>query len=500
MLKILSARQTRELDAYTIKHEPISSIDLMERACRAFVHWFGGKFDATKKVGIVCGTGNNGGDGLGIARLLREWDYPVTVWIARGGAGESEDFKTNLRQLQGKVDITEISAGAERGLFGDCDVLVDAIFGSGLSRPTEGIYAQVIECMNAAPAVRIAVDIPSGLLADGHSNGNIFCADYTVTFELPKLAFVLPQSFPYVGEWIVVDIGLSRKFIRECSTPFALLQRKDVARLLKSRKKYDHKGTFGHALLIAGSYGKMGAAVLASKAALRTGAGLLTVHAPACGFPVLQSAVPEAMYSPDDHHHLISTIPSLQKYSAIGIGPGLGQEPPTTEALRNLLERNREAMVIDADALNILSTHREMLHNVPYLSILTPHPKEFERLAGPWNDDFERLEKLRRFSSDHNVIIVLKGANSAIAVPGGDVYFNPTGNPGMATGGTGDVLTGILTGLLAQSYAPIEAAILGVYLHGLAGDLGALEMGMSSLIASDLSEFLPSAFQKLARG
>jgi len=500
MLKILSAKQIRELDAYTIKHEPIMSIDLMERACRAFVHWFGSIFDATKKVGIVCGTGNNGGDGLGIARLLHEWDYDVKVWILRGAVPETADFKTNFERIRGKVDMHEVEAGADRGLFNERDVIIDAIFGSGLSRPAEGIYEQAINCINAAEGITVAVDIPSGLMTDGDSSGAIIKAEQTVTFQLPKLAFFLPQSHPFTGDWHVVDIGLSKSFIRDSDTPYSLIQRKDVCKLVKNRSKFDHKGTFGHALLVAGSYGKMGAAVLASKAALRSGTGLLTVHAPASGYQILQTAVPEAMFSADTSADYFSIAPDSGKYTTIGVGPGLGQHPATVEAFRQLLKGFQQPIVIDADALNILAANPDMRAMVPAGSILTPHPKEFERLAGPWRTDFERLEKVREFASELKVIVILKGANTTIAAPSGHVYFNPTGNPGMATGGTGDVLTGILTGLLAQTYAPLEASLLGVYLHGLSGDLAVIDKGMHGLIASDLTEFLPSAFKKMTRG
>jgi ADP-dependent NAD(P)H-hydrate dehydratase / NAD(P)H-hydrate epimerase len=500
MLKILSAKQIRQLDAYTITHEPVSSIDLMERACRAFVHWFGSVFDATRKIGVVCGTGNNGGDGLGIARLLSEWDYPVKVWIVRGPVAETNDFKTNLARLRGKMEIFDIHEGAERGLFNDSHVLVDAIFGSGLSRPPDGVYAQAISCFNAAGGIKVAVDIPSGLMADADSSGAIVKADYTVTFQVPKLAFLLPQSHVYAGHWLSVDIGLSRNFITNCDTPYALLQRKDVCKLVKVRSKFDHKGSFGHALLICGSFGKMGAAVLASRAALRTGAGLLTIHAPSGGYTVLQSAVPEAMVSADTNAQFFSAVPDTGKYSAIGLGPGLGQHPATVEAVRKLLGVYRKPMVVDADALNILSAHPDLLELVPPQSVLTPHPKEFERLAGKWKNDFERLEKLRGLASKLQVIIVLKGAYSSICLPTGKVYFNPTGNPGMATGGTGDVLTGVIAGLLAQSYAPEDAAMLGVYLHGLSGDLASVEKGVHSLIASDVIEYLPSAYKKVTRG
>ncbi len=498
MLKILNRKQTKELDAYTIKHESIASIDLMERACRAFVNWFTGNFDTAKKVGIVCGTGNNGGDGLGIARMLNEVGYSVKVWIVRGSIAESEDFKHQLHLLRGKISIDEILTTSDKGLFTDRNILIDAIFGSGLSRPVEGIYEQAISCMNQSEATRIAVDIPSGLMSDVHSSGVILEAHHTVTFHLPKLAFVLPENYRFTGEWHIVSIGLSRKFIEQSSSSNFLIERSDIVNIKKLRSKFDHKGNYGHALLIAGSYGKMGAAVLGARAAMRSGLGLLSTHVPRCGYSIMQTSIPESMISIDAHENNFTQAPDLEKYNAIGIGPGLGMEKATVEGFISVLEKYSNPMVIDADGLNILSEHRHLLNLIPERSLLTPHPKEFQRLVGTWRTDFERLEKLKAFAHQTKAILILKGANTSIATPAGDVYFNSTGNPGMATGGSGDVLTGVLTALVAQGYSPLEAAILGVYLHGLAGDLAVGRKSEESLIASDVIDFLPEAFKALS--
>jgi ADP-dependent NAD(P)H-hydrate dehydratase / NAD(P)H-hydrate epimerase len=497
MIRILNTKQIRALDAHTILHEPVPSIDLMERACRAFVSWFVQRIDATKKIGIVCGTGNNGGDGLGIARMLHDWGYPVKVWVVRGAVPETADFKKNLERIKDRPEISEIVTASDQGLFRDRDIMIDAIFGSGLSRPAEGIYAQAIRCMNETNAVRIAIDVPSGLSADQPSAGEIVKAHYTVSFQLPKLAFFLPGSHPFTGEWVTVDIGLNKNFIRESETSHFQVTRKDAARIIRPRKKFDHKGTFGHALIIAGSYGKIGAAVLASRAVLRSGAGLLSVHVPACGYSILQTALPEAMVSTDAHEHFFTKAPALEKYSTIGIGPGIGQEPATVKALAEVLENFRKPVVIDADGLNILGANPALMKLIPENSVLTPHPKEFERLVGKWENDFIRLEKQKHLAAQLKCVIALKGAYSSIATPEGKVYFNSTGNPGMAKGGSGDVLTGILTALLAQGYSAEETAILGVYLHGLAGDIGSQEKGTYALIATDLVEFLPQSFKSI---
>ncbi len=494
-MKILSADQIKAWDAYTIREEAIASIELMERASRAFVNWFIERYDATQKVGIVCGTGNNGGDGLAIARLLHDWNYPVKVWIVRGGIKESPDFTANLKRLE-KISTQEITINVDCELFSDRTLLIDAIFGTGLSRPVEGIYAKVIDCLNNSKAIKLAVDTPSGLRVDQHSEGEIFKAHHTVSFQNPKLGFLVPENQQFVGEWHLVEIGLSRKFLKEVVPSYSLTTHKSTKRILKPRSRFDHKGKFGHALLIAGSTGKIGAAVLAARAALRSGLGLLTVHVPQSGYSIIQTAVPEAMATIDQSVDYFSGREIEDFYDTLGIGPGLGQAAESVKGLEEILNKFRKPVVIDADALNILSSNPQLQKLIPVGSILTPHPGEFARLVGSSKNDFDRLEKLKEFANRIQSVVILKGAYSAIATPGDKVFFNSTGNPGMATAGSGDVLTGFLTGLLAQGYQSKDAAILGVYLHGLAGDLAAREKGQNSLIASDIIDFLPAAFKK----
>jgi ADP-dependent NAD(P)H-hydrate dehydratase / NAD(P)H-hydrate epimerase len=498
MLKILSSAQTKDLDRFTIEHDPVAPIDLMERACHAFTAWFVRNFRSNKKIGIICGPGNNGGDGLGIARLLAGFSYSVKVWIVKGGLKESESFKKNLERIEAKISLFEISKEPGQDLFIGCDVLVDALFGSGLSRPLEGIFAQIVACMNQAAAIRVAVDIPSGLFADSHSVGDIIQAHHTVSFQLPKLAFLFAENHRWVGRWHLVDIGLSKEFIESVYSRDYFLTEDSIKKIIRPRAQFSHKGNYGHALLIAGSHGKMGACVLAAKAALRAGVGLLTLCVPTCGYSVVQTVVPEAMAVVDISEHYFSSPPENLDFSSIGVGPGLGVNAETVRAFAKVLKQFKKPTVVDADGLNMLATNRELFQLLPQGSILTPHPKEFERMAGHWTNDFERLELLRRFSAQLNCIVILKGAYTSIAFPNGDVHFNSTGNPGMATGGSGDVLTGVLTSLLAQGYSPKEAALLGTYIHGMAGDLAALELGMN-LIASDIIQRLPDAFEKLIR-
>jgi NAD(P)H-hydrate epimerase len=495
--KILTAAQLKEADAYTIQHTPIASIDLMERACQGFVQWFVERFDASKKIGIICGTGNNGGDGLGIARLLSDWGYPVSVWIVRGGTPESEDFRINRQRLPEQVKVIDLLT-ATPIVFADRDVLLDAIFGYGLSRPAAGIYAEVIEAINDAGKPVVAVDVPSGLFIDQPAQPPVVKANHTVTFQLPKLAFLLPENHPYVGKWTVIDIGISKKFLHDVPANRFYSGKRNTLRLLKSRQTFDHKGNFGRALIIAGSEGKMGASILASRAALRAGVGLLTTHVPAGGNNIVQQSVPEAMTSIDTDAKCFSHFPDVI-VDAIGIGPGLGKATVTMEALRQALLSGKP-MVIDADALNLISLHSELLHLIPPGSILTPHVREFERLVGAWKSDYDRLTLQLQLASRIKGVVLVKGAYTAIATAEGDIFFNNTGNPGMATAGSGDVLTGVLTGLLAQGYSAAAGAVLGTYLHGLSGDLAARDKGENSLIASDLIDYLPMAFREAARG
>ncbi|KAA0993918.1 NAD(P)H-hydrate dehydratase [Dyadobacter aurulentus] len=491
-MKILTAAQIRSIDQYTIQNEPISSIDLMERASNAFVNWFRNQFVNTRPVCVFCGKGNNGGDGLAIARLLNQLSYDVKVIIADYTANESQDFSQNLNRLQAHLKPATIHSDDQFPALAPNVVIIDALLGSGLSRPVEGLLAAIIQKINELPNRVVAVDIASGLFMDKANSKNdpIIKPDHTVTFQLPKLPFLLPQNARYAGDWHIVDIGLSEKYIQELHTPYHFTDRTRAEKIIKPRDKFSHKGTFGHALLLAGSFGKMGAAILAGRACLRSGVGLLTMHVPVCGYEIVQISAPEAMASIDKNDQHVSQFPELGSYSAVGVGPGVGQEPVTIAMLEELLDQVKVPLIIDADALNILSIHRHLLDKLPPNTILTPHPKEFQRLAGESSDEYERLELAREFAGKYQVIICLKGANTAVILPNGEVHFNSTGNPGMATGGTGDVLTGIITGLLAQKYSPAEAAILGVYQHGIAGDRAAAKKGQIAMIASDLVEGL----------
>ncbi|KAB7732760.1 NAD(P)H-hydrate dehydratase [Rudanella paleaurantiibacter] len=496
-MKILNVNQIRELDQYTIQHEPIAPINLMERASEAFADWFVAKFPATRPVKIFCGLGNNGGDGMAVARMLLQLDYNVEVNVVRYAPRESDDCAHNHRRLKLLTNPNYIEKPQDMPALRHNEIVIDAILGSGLSRPTEGIVKTVIEAINRSPAMVISIDIASGLYADRPNQpGDVIVEpDYTLTFQLPKLAFLLPKNSRYVGNWQVLDIRLSRRYIDQTRTLYYYTNPEEARLLLRTRDRFSHKGTFGHALLLAGSYGKIGAALLASRACLRSGVGLLTVQTPRCGYDILQTNVPEAMCRPDQHEHVLTGMsdisgPDFSEYSAVGVGPGIGQSPETVSMLRGLLQSLRKPAVFDADALNILAKNRDLLGLLPERSILTPHPKEFERLTQRWENDYDKLEILQDFARRYDVVVVLKGAHTAIATPEGEVHFNSTGNPGLSTGGTGDVLTGVITALLAQGYDPVEASVLGVYSHGLAGDIAAANRGQIGLTATDVIEHL----------
>ncbi|RSK42860.1 NAD(P)H-hydrate dehydratase [Hymenobacter perfusus] len=500
-MKLLSPAQTRALDQATSEVQGSTSLELMERAATAVFDWLLTELQPayTTPIHLFCGPGNNGGDGLALARLLHGAGYAVHVWLLPADR-HSADFAANHHQLPREINCQELDAARLPDLPADA-VVVDALFGAGLNRPLTGLAAAVVAHLNTADALIVAVDIPSGLLADAaqEPDNPVVRAQYTVSFELPKLAFLLPQNAGFVGEWYVLPIGLAAEVIHKTPVDNYFVDAAFMQGRLPARTRFSHKGTFGHALLLTGSRGKLGAAVLASKACLRGGVGLLTVQVPAVGYDVLQISVPEAMTLTDSATDFVTELPDLKPYAAVGIGPGLGQENATCEALRQLLKTARVPLVLDADALNLLGANRELLALLPPDSLLTPHPKEFERLTGePARDDYHRLEQLRTFARRHSCYCVLKGAYTALATPEGTTYFNSTGNPGMATGGSGDVLTGLLLALRADKrLSTLDAALLGLYAHGRAGDLAARETGEAGLVAGDLVRFIGPALREL---
>ena len=493
LMKILSIDKVREADRYTIENEPISSEDLMERAAGKVFEWLLQHINKENKVKIFCGSGNNGGDGLVVARRLQEVGIDVVSYvIARSGAKRNDVAiqPDSNRDSSGWIAALHcvplaMTQSGDFPLITENDIIIDALFGSGLNRPIEGLAAELIEYLNQQNAIRISIDIASGLFADGPSPmAAIFRPDYTLTFQMPKLAFMMPENDPYVGQLEVLDIQLHPQYLLEVETNNFLVNREMIKPIIHKRPKYSHKGTYGHALLVAGSEGKTGAAILGARSCLRTGVGLLSVKLPQSAWTPLQASLPEAMIHTDD---------KMDAFNAIGVGPGLSTSDDGM--VRQLIQDAHVPLVMDADALNILGENKTWLSFLPPKTILTPHPKEFERMFGKTSNSFERLALLREKAMQYGIIIVLKGAHTAVAMPNGTVFFNNTGNPGMATAGSGDVLTGMILSLLAQRYTPEEAAVLGVYLHGLAGDIAASEIGQEALIASDITENIGRAYR-----
>ncbi|HEC44383.1 MAG TPA: NAD(P)H-hydrate dehydratase [Bacteroides sp.] len=521
-MKIFTSEQVRSIDAYTIENEPIASIDLMERASVQIASWMGEVFEGERPFAFLVGPGNNGGDGLAVARMLAGMNYVVEVFLIRISKKLSPDAAINLERLQrqGKVGITEVedTGGIDSLSRFSADnptaVLVDSIFGSGLTRKVGGLAADVISMVNSLPNLRVAIDMPSGLFGEdmrGNNPDAILKADYTLALQSPSLSFFFSENQEYTGIWEVLPIGLHPEILESEETQYRYLLPQYLSTLLTERKKFDHKGSYGHALLIAGCYGMMGAAVLAARACLRSGIGLVTSHVPRFGYQILQGSVPESLISIDQSDIMFSAAPALGLFSAVGVGPGLGCKPNSGKALKELIETVSVPMVIDADALNLLSSNPEWISLLPENTILTPHPKEFDRLfaaeslkgkersdrEGKSQAGYERHLLQIEFAGKHKLIIVLKGAHTSIAFPDGRCWFNTSGNPGMATAGSGDVLTGIILSLLAQGYSPGNSAMLGVYLHGLAADLAAETSSEESLIAGDIIESLGLAFQYL---
>jgi NAD(P)H-hydrate epimerase len=498
-MKILKADQVRSWDQYTIEHEPVASIDLMERAATKCFEWLDDNGWFVHSFAVFCGKGNNGGDGLAIARMLAGRSCKVSVYILEFGHKGTEDFQTNLARLHEypAVDIHFIQDETILHLLSTDTVVIDALFGSGLTRPSDGITSKLIDHINNSGCIIIAIDVPSGMSVDQSSKGNkIVKANYTLTFQCYKLAFLVAENAAFIGEVIILDIGLLPEFLASLETNFELIDKPVIRSIYKPRNRFAHKGNFGHAMIIAGSYGKIGAAVLSAKACLRSGVGLLTCFVPKCGYEILQTAVSEAMVLTDANSSMITKVDDeISKYESIGIGPGLGTSSETRAAMKELISIYKKPMVMDADALNGLSMEKKLF--LPPGSILTPHPKEFQRLFGECQNDFERVEKALQNAKLINCLIVLKGHHTFIACPNGKGYFNNTGNAGMATAGSGDVLTGMITGLLAQDYSSAQASILAVYLHGLAGDIAANEFSQEAMIASDIIDNIGKAFKQL---
>ena len=511
-MKILSASQLKVVDAYTIEHEPVSSTNLMERASRAVADKIRSRWSIDTPIKIFAGPGNNGGDALAIARMLGETNYKVCVYLFNTSDNLSADCQINKQRLLDfqdvkqntmgvrNVELVEVKSQFTPPKLEEGDLVVDGLFGTGLSRPLNGGFASVVKYINSSPATVVSIDVPSGLMCEDNTYNvmnHIVKANYTFTLQYPKLSFFFAENEQYVGEWEVLDIGVKDPMTEETHSPYYFTEQADLLPLLKSRSKFAHKGSVGHALLIAGKRGMAGAAILAARACMRSGAGKLTVRVPEHNVRIMQEAVPEAILSIDVDQNCFSQSFDTSEFDAMAIGPGIGTSSYTVQAFIEQVSMTKCPMVIDADALNILGSHRGWITQLPRRCILTPHKKELFGLISTTRNSYEELERTRELAARQQIYIVIKGAYSAIVTPEGNVYFNSTGNPGMATAGAGDVLTGVIVSLLAQGYVPEVAARLGVYLHGLAGDLAAENLSYEGLISSDLVEYLPKSFKTL---
>ncbi len=503
-MKIFNSAQIHELDNYTIEHEPISSIDLMERASKALSHAIIENWNNHTPIVVFAGPGNNGGDALAVARMLAEQNYEVSVFLFNIHNHLSENCTANKQKLiDGKrvKQFTEITVNFDPPKLDENTLVVDGLFGSGINKPLAGGFASLVKYINQCPCKVVSIDVPSGLMTEDNTyniHQNIVHADMTLTLQQLKLSMLFADCQQYLGELKILDIRLSPEYINNTKASFRITEENDIREMLRPRSDFAHKGSMGNALIIAGCYGMSGAAILATKACLRSGAGKVTVNIPKRNYEIMQISIPEAVLQIDKEETIFSEPVSTDDFDVLGIGPGLGQNESTAIAMIAQLRRCQCPIVTDADALNILGNHRTWMQQLPEGIIMTPHPKEFDKLEGNIsNGCYERLNKARNMAERYKAYIILKGHYSALCMPDGDVVFNPTGNSGMATAGSGDVLTGIITGLLARGYKQKEACLLGMYLHGLAGDIAAKTIGRESLIASDIIKYLPQAFKRI---
>ena len=497
MLKILSGNDIKNLDRYTIEKQNITSLKLMDRAVNVFLNWYTSNYSSKENINIFCGVGNNGGDGLQAACILKEKGYKVEIYIVGDFKRFTKECLYHLKNAKNKkIKIVSIT-NESKSQISKSDIIIDAIIGSGLSRKLNASTSKLVDYINSSNSTIISIDIPTGIPANSYIKSNFIKANFTLTFQLPKLSFYMPEYSNYIGKIIVLDIGLEKTFIENADGIASFIEERDIKNKMLFRPNNSHKGNFGHGLIIAGSRGKMGACLLALRAALKSGIGLLTCYTTKKGEIIVQTSVPEAMTIVDNEMDAISSFPPLDSYSVVGIGPGIGTSNITINMLEDFFKNINVPVVIDADAINIIASNKEILNSIPENSVLTPHPKEFKRLVGEYVDSSKRIELQKVLSKKYKVNILVKGAYSTMTNSSGELFINSTGNPGMATGGSGDVLTGIITGLIGRGYSPFDAMIIGVFIHGFSGDISKGELGEESLMASDLIDNLPRSFKKI---
>ncbi len=536
-MKILRGEQIRRADEFTIMHEPISSIELMERAATSAyrkIRELLKSLDGSFRIVVVCGPGNNGGDGLVIARKLHTDGYMPVVFLVSTGKLSSDckyqvDVFKKLSPYFVMIESSDALVFIEDALkakipenaslfktlniesyhsfpFSCADVIViDALFGTGLNKEPQSIFSEVIHLINRMKEINekikvISIDIPSGLFCDDNSSnkGPVVMADYTLTFELPKMSFFLPSRAKFVGDFHIIPIGILPEAIEREDSNMFFITGEMVRKMLKKRKQWSHKKNYGHSLIIGGCYGKGGAIIMSAIGCVCSGSGLTSLLIPSYLVNAVYSVLPEVMIKPDKHDKLITDVPDLTEYTCIGIGPGLGTYEESVSVVKEVISRCKCPLVLDADALNILAMHKELINELPENSILTPHTGEFRRLFGTTATDEEELKKQVEFSVKHRIIIIHKRKYTVITHPDGRIYFNSSGNAALAKGGSGDLLTGMITGLISRGYTPGEASIIATYLHGFISDMFVQEGHEDSFLPAHTKSLISMAFKKLA--
>lgn len=504
-MKIFTTDGIRRIEDRTIEQENISRLDMMERAAEAITYEIVTRWRPTQRIVVFAGPGNNGGDALAVSRLLALQGYQPEIYLFNVRSSHlSKCCSTNRDRLaeMPEVNFTEVTDLFNMPELGPSDVVIDGLFGSGLREPLKGGYTSLVQFINQSEAFIVSIDIPSGLFGEwntGTDQRNIIRANLTLTLEFRRLAFFFQENSKFLGQVKVLGLEMSQEAINATASDFYLIEKPDAHGMLRPRDPFSNKYDHGTILLVAGSYGMMGAAVLAARAAMRAGAGLVTVHAPRCGYTIMQTAVPEAIFEPDKSEIFTTHIDINHPYSVVALGPGMSTADETLDALDQFLKTFRRPCLLDADALNCIARRPMLLRSIPKGSIITPHAGEFDRLFRENVTDEERLKNAINKSKVHNITIVLKGHHTMTVRPDGKVYINSSGNAGMATAGSGDVLTGVISGLIAQGYSADASVWMGVYIHGHAGDLAASKQGEYSLIASDIIDNLGPAILDIQR-
>lgn len=502
-MKIFSSKNIKDLDKATCEAQQIDSLTLMERAANAAAKEISDRFLPSRHIVAMAGPGNNGGDTLAICRILAEQGFSnieVFLFNVKGElSADCQAQKEKISQIE-SIKLNEITSSFYPPHLSENDVIIDGLFGSGLRKPLSGGFASVARHINESGAYVISIDIPSGLSGEWNADSkyrDMVHANLTLTFQFPKLSFFFSEHSDILGQWKRLDIDIDQKAMKKMPSDWLLIESRTVRPLLHPRNPFAGKRDFGSAMLFAGSMGMMGAAVLCARATLKCGAGLATVHAPRTAMTILQTAVPEAMFEPDRNERIISDMSLHHTHQAVAAGPGIGTGEATINALESLLKTCKAPLVLDADALNCIVKRPALLSMLPARTVITPHIGEFDRLFGEHSSSEQRLKKAIEMARHYNIVIVLKSHFTMIVRPTGKVYFNSTGNPGMATAGAGDVLTGVIAAFMAQGYQPEHAATIGVFVHGLAGDIATEEIGECGVVASDISDRLGRAIKAI---